>query len=625
MSQSSYWPASGLLVPFPGPVDAPLASSGAQAVPTEYLTNLVRAGSLRTSNPDGSSVPAPVDYFQFAIYCSALTASIGVFGGQVIDVVGFSSVQDGGEGQFYWNPTSTTTADGGLVFGAAATGRWIRRTDAQSRRNVKWWGAKGDTATDDTAAIQLAINAATALKSEIFFPAGKYLISSTLVVAGSGLRFTGEAGSTTGDMGTYLQWNYTAATADDGGTRTLMQVTGQDVIFRHIVFYNSVNGDVNYRKKIAQNGVAIGVFSGQTFVATRGIVFEDCKFSGFRNGVILDRDGVSAGTLDFLKFVRCAWQTHDRCVYVHGGQPLGMNFLHCSFSGVDPTGGGREPYGTGFYLDSSSGCSVSWIGGTVTYIAAGFWCLYSTPISIYDVDSENTKQMVRLYDFGAAGGYAVNVEGGRFNFGVSGAGIGYMYNPSDDIAAGVHRYLEISGGAAVTLRGASFNIGYTPDTNFRVSVGGEVNLVSSGCLYPSTRPFERTVQIGQLAGAYSTPGSTFSQGDMGVQADPGLPSRPVAPCPALLGCENPGGTFTISGASTTATAITFDRSEPSLTSTLTNVAYRVVFTPVSFTGTPAVGSLSPYAASKSTTGFTPTVLVAPGVGNTVTFFYELVR
>lgn len=64
--------------------------------------------------------------------------------------------------------------------------------------NVKQYGAKGDGITDDTTAIQNAINAA-ATGSVIFFPAGTYLVSSTiqLVAELAYLGTTGSYGSST--------------------------------------------------------------------------------------------------------------------------------------------------------------------------------------------------------------------------------------------------------------------------------------------------------------------------------------------------------------------------------------------------------------------------------------------
>src|ERR1043165_4680572 len=47
--------------------------------------------------------------------------------------------------------------------------------------NVKDWGAVGDGSTDDTAAIQAAINwTSDAFRGEIFFPPGTYKITSSL-------------------------------------------------------------------------------------------------------------------------------------------------------------------------------------------------------------------------------------------------------------------------------------------------------------------------------------------------------------------------------------------------------------------------------------------------------------
>src|SRR5574340_1601544 len=43
--------------------------------------------------------------------------------------------------------------------------------------NVKDFGAKGDGVSDDTAAIQAAVNAALASTRKVVFPSGRYLVS----------------------------------------------------------------------------------------------------------------------------------------------------------------------------------------------------------------------------------------------------------------------------------------------------------------------------------------------------------------------------------------------------------------------------------------------------------------
>lgn len=67
--------------------------------------------------------------------------------------------------QFYWNPTSTATDDSVMIIKLAgfATGRLYRYyTDYVL---AEWWGAVGDGATDDSRAIQKAINFAVSANS----------------------------------------------------------------------------------------------------------------------------------------------------------------------------------------------------------------------------------------------------------------------------------------------------------------------------------------------------------------------------------------------------------------------------------------------------------------------------
>jgi hypothetical protein len=58
--------------------------------------------------------------------------------------------------------------------------------------SVKDFGAKGDGATDDTAAIQAAINAAGVSGGNVCFPSGTYIVTATLTVT-EGVRIIGIA------------------------------------------------------------------------------------------------------------------------------------------------------------------------------------------------------------------------------------------------------------------------------------------------------------------------------------------------------------------------------------------------------------------------------------------------
>lgn len=102
----------------------------------------------------------------------------------IIDVSGYYAPLDGGGGRFWWDSASTATDDGGIVIKATAfaTGRWKRIFDGNV--NVRWFGAKGDGATNDSVALQAAISSA----EDVFFPAGTYL-ATALTQATSFQRF----------------------------------------------------------------------------------------------------------------------------------------------------------------------------------------------------------------------------------------------------------------------------------------------------------------------------------------------------------------------------------------------------------------------------------------------------
>lgn len=134
-------------------------------------------------------------------------------------VRGYSSAGDGGGGLFKWNSSDSSTDNvGTIVAPTVGSGRWNRVYDS-GIFNVKWFGAKGDGTTDDTTALQDALNAVDdTYGGTVYFPGGKYIHSSALVLKkrtllrGAGKTSTIIQSDHTGD-GIQSTWTINSSTA----------------------------------------------------------------------------------------------------------------------------------------------------------------------------------------------------------------------------------------------------------------------------------------------------------------------------------------------------------------------------------------------------------------------------
>lgn len=80
--------------------------------------------------------------------------------GETRALAGYYAAGDGGGGTFWWDGTSTATADDGLVVqptSVTGAGRW-RRVVPAGEADAAWWGAIADDATDRTARMQAAVD-----------------------------------------------------------------------------------------------------------------------------------------------------------------------------------------------------------------------------------------------------------------------------------------------------------------------------------------------------------------------------------------------------------------------------------------------------------------------------------
>lgn len=99
----------------------------------------------------------------------------------LVVVLGYYAVNDGGGGQFVWDPDYAGADEGGLIIEpstAPLLGRWRRLVDSGSPMSVRWFGAHGDGLTDDDIAFQNALMASTGVG--IYIPPGTYRLTGSL-------------------------------------------------------------------------------------------------------------------------------------------------------------------------------------------------------------------------------------------------------------------------------------------------------------------------------------------------------------------------------------------------------------------------------------------------------------
>ena len=106
-------------------------------------------------------------------------------------LLGYYAAGDGGAGAFYVG--TTTTANGGTIINDASGRSWYRETVGEAA-SVRWFGAKGDGATNDFTAIAAAITYVESLGAgTVLFPPGNYRINSGLTVSTSNVLLLSEA------------------------------------------------------------------------------------------------------------------------------------------------------------------------------------------------------------------------------------------------------------------------------------------------------------------------------------------------------------------------------------------------------------------------------------------------
>lgn len=172
------------------------------------LVPLVQNGTTSRVSVNNLKGPDGVRYFQTYATLSALTTANGLTDNAVYVVAGATAAGDGGAGMFRYVSGSVTTVDNGMVL-TAVGGRLFRL--ASGVIEAKWYGAKGDGVTNDTAALNAWLAYLVANGAEGLLNNGNYITTSKLIIDESSVTteeltrvtITGE-----GDGNTAIQSNH---------------------------------------------------------------------------------------------------------------------------------------------------------------------------------------------------------------------------------------------------------------------------------------------------------------------------------------------------------------------------------------------------------------------------------
>jgi hypothetical protein len=151
----------------------------------------------QTSNRNAIGAHDSIYSRGYATVADMLAEAANLDDGVKVNWRGYYSESDGGSnwGIIRKGDSTALTDDGGSIFVAVSdpvNGVWIEANLKGKRTNVKKFGAVGDGVTDDTTAIQAAINYAGIL-GWVYSPKGNYKTSAALNVLGS---FSGDGSGT---------------------------------------------------------------------------------------------------------------------------------------------------------------------------------------------------------------------------------------------------------------------------------------------------------------------------------------------------------------------------------------------------------------------------------------------
>ncbi len=217
-------------------------------------------------------------------------------------------------GTFIYNATQSAVNNGGTIFDG-----WVRQYSGAV--NVKWFGAKGDGVTDDTVAVQSAIDfcmsgvsgVGSAYKSEskkLEVEAGIYLISSELIIYKSNFILSGIGVPTFIGTSSLSNEEFIIKT---GLTKSGTFVEAYNIVIENIKFERKTSNPY----KSDYNSTAFGSGASYTFInSCNGVYFGDSHYSYIKNCSFIGLRLAIKQMGSWLSYIEdCTFSYNDRHIY----------------------------------------------------------------------------------------------------------------------------------------------------------------------------------------------------------------------------------------------------------------------------------------------------------------------
>lgn len=549
-------------------------------------------------------------------------------------VLGYHEVGDGGGGLFYWDDESTEVADNGLIVqpeGHIGSGRWYRLHDYISL-SVRWFGARGDNGSDDTIAVQSAIQAAVRTGiPKVMFPEGVYRVSRTISLVDDGSRTSRglclqgvSQGASTRDKATSaIRWH------GDSSDASIIEVLNRDCVLENLDVYCGYGKQAKAGVTIARSGEPGSVNS--TNIALRRVRIQSGAGVGELDYCVLLAPGDDANT-EFNLFEDCYFYgARHALVYINNssGQCKHNSFVRTAFCAA--------PFGIrtdrGSFQCYSSVFSHTDVG---IYLGAPTDNIY-----IVDVDSEGCHRFLDMTRTNSPVRWPIAIEGGRFALS--------KLHPDGE-------YVRYSVGGTLRITGALFE-GSEPGSSserFRIVARNAfpaASLTVEDSVLPNTNPFsvQRSDDDPVHARFYCRLRSFGNTAPLGEAETQVLPDTMGVLKTALAGDVGPkqqalsiGGVAFHSGvlsgvAGISATeqkthnlrgTVVFESSESSAQVVFpreeSDASYVVAATVIDESGNPDPASRRPRVANRGVDGFEILLECPPGPSSTVTVGWILV-